>query len=218
MQNKKCAVFDLDGTLINTITDLGNACDYVIKKHGYSYRWSEDDYKHFVGNGMRKLVERAFDHSLDEEKLNEYLTEYKAYYNSIIFEHTAPYEGISEQLVKLKEKGVKLAVVTNKAQESAEILLDRFFGKGFFDVITGQRDFVPTKPNPQCVFETLNILGCTGDEALYFGDSDVDMITARNAEIQAVGVTWGFRGYDELKAYKPYKIIDSPLQIYELFK
>lgn len=216
-QQNKCAVFDLDGTLIDTITDLGNACDYVLKKHGFIAEWTQEDYKHFVGNGMKKLIERAFCHTLDEDTLCEYLSEFKAYYNRIIFEHTVPYKGIPEQLAILKEKGIRLAVVTNKAEESAIIILKHFFEENTFDMITGQRDGIPVKPNPHSVLKTVEFLGCKPSETLYFGDSDVDMITAKNAHIRSVGVTWGFRGYEELNACHPYRIINTPEEISSLF-
>ncbi len=217
-QNKtKCAVFDLDGTLINTITDLKNACEYVIKVHGFKAEWDESDYKRFVGNGMKKLVERAFDHTLSEEQLNEYLMEFKAYYNAHMLDNTRAYDGISEQLKALKEKGIKLCVVTNKAEPSAVEIIETLFGRGTFDVIVGQRDGLPVKPDPAGVFEALKELGCTADEALYFGDSNVDMQTAINAKVKAVGVTWGFRSYDELNALSPFKIINTPAEITKLF-
>lgn len=218
IQNKyKCAVFDLDGTLINTITDLANACEYVMEKHGFSASWNEDDYKKFVGNGMKKLVERAFNHTLSEEKLNDYLAEFKAYYNIHKLDNTAAYDGVREQVLLLKEKGVKTCVVTNKAEPAAISIIETLFGKGTFDVIIGQRDNLPVKPAPDGVFLALKELGFSTDEALYFGDSNVDMQTAINAKVKAVGVTWGFRSYEELSALNPYKIIDCPEEISKLF-
>ena len=122
-QQIKCAVFDLDGTLINTITDLGNACDFLIGKYGFCAHWSEDDYKRFVGNGNRKLVERAFSHSLNEETLEKYLVEFKEYYNVHMLDNTNAYDGITQQLKTLKDMGIKLCVVTNKAEpEAIEII------------------------------------------------------------------------------------------------
>ena len=217
MSKVKCAVFDLDGTLINTITDLGNACNYVIKKHNFSASWSEDDYKKFVGNGMRKLVERAFDHSLSKAELEVCLKEFMEYYNKTYLDNTRPYDGIKEQLQLLKDKGIKLAVVTNKAEKAAKEIVEFLFGEGTFDVIIGQREGLPTKPDPEGVFIALKELNCTPDEAIYFGDSNVDMQTAKNANIRAVAVTWGFRSYEELAELSPYKIINNPTQIIELF-
>ena len=213
----KCAVFDLDGTLINTITDLGNACNYVMAKHGFEVSWTEADYKKFVGNGMKKLVERAFKHSLTDEQLSEYLAEFMAYYDKTKLDNTDAYDGIKEQLSILKEKGILLAVVTNKAEEAAVKIIEYIFGKGVFDVIVGQRAGLPTKPSPDGVFLALKEMGCTPEEAIYFGDSNVDMQTAENANVKAIGVTWGFRTYEELRAHSPAFIIDNPKEISQLF-
>lgn len=215
--HKKCAVFDLDGTLINTITDLGNACDYVLKKHGVPAQWTEADYKRFVGNGMRKLVERAFSHQLSDEQLDAYLAEFKAYYAKTQLDNTRPYPAIPEALSALKEKGIPIAVVTNKAEEAAIAILTELFPAKPFDVIIGQRDNLPVKPAPDGVFLALQEMGFTADEALYFGDSNVDMQTAQNAGIPAVGVTWGFRSREELEQAGAAKIIDSPSVIPTLF-
>ena len=213
----KCAVFDCDGTILNTITDLGNACDFLIGKYGFCAKWSEDDYKQFVGNGMKKLVERAFKHTLSESELEERLKEFKAYYNEHMLDNTRPYDGIAEQLKILKDKGIKLCVVTNKAEPEAIRIIEMLFGKGTFDVIIGQRDNMPVKPDPTGVFEALKEVGCTAEESLYFGDSNVDIKTAENAKIKAVGVTWGFRSYEELSARSPFKIIDKTEDISKLF-
>ncbi len=215
--NKQCAVFDLDGTLINTITDLGNACDYVLKQHGYPATWTEADYKRFVGNGMRKLVERAFSHQLSEEQLTDYLAEFKAYYAKTQLDNTRPYAGIPDALSELKQKGIPMAVVTNKAEEAAVAILTELFPEKPFDVIIGQRDNLPTKPAPNGVFEALKVMGYTPEEALYFGDSNVDMQTAQNAGITAIGVTWGFRSREELEQAGAAHIIDSPATIPTLF-
>jgi len=218
MQNNiKGAVFDLDGTLINTLTDLANACEFVIKKHNYEAHWSEEDYKHFVGNGMRKLIERAFRHTLTEEQTAAYLTEFKAYYAKTQLDHTAPYPGIPEQLKLLKEQGIRLAVVTNKAEEAAVAILNALLGENTFDVIIGQRDGLPTKPAPDGVLKALDAIGCTRDEVLYFGDSDVDILTARNAGVTSVGVTWGFRGRAELENAGADLILEQPEEIQKLF-
>ncbi len=215
--NLKCAVFDLDGTLINTITDLSNACKFVMKKHGVWFEWSDDDYKHFVGNGNKKLVERAFNHTLSEDKLNAYLAEFLEYYSVHGLDTTKAYEGIAEQLRLLKEKGISLAVVTNKTESAAISIIEAMFGKDTFDLIIGQRDGLAPKPSPDGILAAVNELGFNISECLFFGDSNVDMLTAQNAKIKAVGVTWGFRSYEELAALSPFKIISSPSEISELF-
>ncbi len=212
----KCVLFDLDGTLINTITDLGNACDYVMKKHGFQASWKEEDYKRFVGNGMRLLVDRAFKHTLSEEELNSVLSEFKEYYNKTCLDNTDAYGGIKEQLGLLKDKGLKLAVITNKAEEAAKYIIEYIFGKGIFDLIIGQRDGMPTKPDPAGLFLALDELGYKKENAVFLGDSNVDIQTAKNAGIRCIGVTWGFRSREELEKEGADEIIASPEQITEI--
>lgn len=212
----KCAVFDLDGTLVNTIDDLKIACDTVLKEYGRGYNWSVADYKRFVGNGLKKLVERAFDHSLSEEELDIAFRKTSAIYNEIKLDHAHAYSGIEEQLAILKSRGIKLAVVTNKPDKAAKEMVTHFFGEGTFDLITGAALGVPHKPAPDSTLKTLETLGCTPDEAIYFGDSNVDMQTANNAGIKAVGVLWGFRSREELEKEQPFCLIEEPEEISKL--
>ena len=212
----KCAVFDLDGTLVNTIDDLGNACNTLLRKYGYNYNWSEADYKRFVGNGAKKLVERAFGGKLSEEKLNNIYAEFKELYAKTMLDNAYAYDGIKEQLDILKSKEIKLCVVTNKPNEAARGMVEHIFGEGYFDFISGVVDGKPTKPDPYSTLIALEAVDCTADEAIYFGDSNVDMQTAKNAGIEAVGVTWGFRTFEELFAEHPSIIIDEPKYISKL--
>lgn len=213
----KCAVFDLDGTLVNTIDDLGAACNALILKYGFDAEWSEQDYKKFVGNGAKRLVSRAFKDSLDNETLEERYNEFKSIYNEIKLNNAHSYDGIIEQLNILKEKGIKLAVVTNKPDEAARGMVEHIFGENYFDVIIGCVDGVPTKPDPATTKMALDAMCCTASEAIYFGDSEVDMQTARNAGIEAVGCSWGFRSFETLFKENPSVIIDEPKYISKLF-
>lgn len=213
----KCAVFDLDGTLVNTIEDLGIACNTLLKKYGRTPKWTDADYKKFVGNGAKKLVERAFEETLSEDELNNIYNEFKALYNQIKLDHAHAYDGIEEQLHILKNMGIKLCIVTNKPNEAAKDMVYHIFGKDCFDVIIGATDIAPAKPNPKATLDALKQVGCKPEEAIYFGDSGVDMKTAKNAKIEAVGVTWGFRSFEELFAENPSVIIDSPKYISKLF-
>ncbi len=212
----KCAVFDLDGTLVNTIDDLGNTCDFLLKKYGYKYEWSTADYKKFVGNGAKKLVERAFGGKLNTSELERIYGEFKEIYEKTMLDNAYAYDGIKEQLDILKDKGLKLCVVTNKPNKAAKGMVEHIFGKGYFDFISGVVDGKPTKPDPYSTLLALESVGCNADEAIYFGDSNVDMKTARNAGIEAVGVTWGFRSFEELFAEHPSVIIDEPKYISKL--
>ena len=209
----KCAVFDLDGTLVNTIDDLKIACDTVLKEYGRDYSWSEADYKRFVGNGIKKLVERAFDHSLSETELDEAFKMVSTLYNEIKLDHAHAYDGAKEQLALLKERGIKLAVVTNKPDNAAKEMVETIFGDSTFDYISGAKEGTPHKPHPASTFNALDALGCSPEEAIFFGDSNVDMQTAKNAGIRAIGVLWGFRSKEELLKEEPFAIIENADEI-----
>ncbi len=212
---KKAVIFDLDGTLLNTIDDLGDSVNYVLKKHNYP-TFSIEEYKYKVGNGMRKLIERSLpENKRNDETIEQILAEFMAYYGEHKMDKTAPYDNIEQLLKTLKQKGVKTAVVTNKAHISAKPLMDEVF-PGLFDVVVGQKEGVPTKPDPTSVFAVLKELGVNADECLYLGDSGVDMQTAKNAGIFGIGVLWGFRKADELIENGAKKLINNPQELLEL--
>lgn len=213
----KCALFDLDGTLVNTIDDLANACNILIKKYGYDASWTIDDYMRFVGNGAKLLVSRAFGDSLDEQALNARYEEFKSLYDSIKLDNAYAYDGIIDQLDALKQKGIKLCVVTNKPDKAAKGMVEHIFGKDYFDYIVGCVDGVPTKPDPTTAKMALNAVGCKPSEAIYFGDSEVDVRTAKNANVEAIACSWGFRSFSTLFQESPDAIIDSPKYISSLF-
>lgn len=213
----KCAIFDLDGTLVNTIDDLGLATDYVLEQYGRTPKWTQADYKKLVGNGAKKLIERAFEHQLSPEQLEEAYAMFKVKYNAVKMDHAHAYPGIQAALDDLKSRGIRLGVVTNKPVEAARGMVEQIFGKDYFDVVIGATDDLPKKPDPTTVRMALEALGCSAKEAMYFGDSDVDMITGRNAGIETIGVSWGFRSFGELFAQHPAAIIDHPSHIPSLF-
>ncbi len=212
---KKAVIFDLDGTLLNTIDDLGDSVNYVLKKHNYP-TFSIEEYKYKVGNGMRKLIERSLpENKLNDETIEQVLAEFMAYYSEHKMDKTAPYDNIEQLLKTLKQKGVKTAVVTNKAHISAKPLMDEVF-PDLFDAVIGQKEGVPTKPDPTSVFAVMKELGVSADECLYLGDSGVDMQTAKNAGIFGIGVLWGFRKADELIENGAKKLIGKPQELLEL--
>ncbi len=213
----KCAIFDLDGTLVDTIDDLSGACEILLKKYNFESKWTIDDYRAFVGNGAKKLVKRAFNNSLDEEQLQSRYEEFKSIYNEIKLNNAHAYDGIEEQLKILKSKGIKLAVVTNKPNEAAVSMVEHIFGENFFDIIVGCVDGVPTKPDPTSTISVLKTLNCSADETIFFGDSEVDVQTAKNADIEAVACSWGFRSFQQLFSENPSVIIDEPQYISKLF-
>ncbi|MGN1133614.1 MAG: HAD family hydrolase [Oscillospiraceae bacterium] len=208
-------IFDLDGTLINSVYDLADATNNALEELGYPTH-PLDKYYHFVGNGALKLCERALppDRRSDEEiqKLSEMFNEK---YHENCVNKTRPYEGICELLDKLKEKGTHLAVASNKPDQFAKYIVESIFGKNTFDCIIGKREGCPTKPNPQIVYDLLEQMNTDKSEAVFAGDSDVDVLTAHNADIKCIGCVWGFRGEEELKAagadflaYKPSDFLE----------
>lgn len=213
----KCAIFDLDGTLVNTCVDLARATEYVLIQYNRDAKWTQEDYIKFVGNGAKKLLERAFENTLDEKELDEAYSLFTKKYNEILLDNATLYDGIKEQTDIIKEKGVKIAVVTNKPHECAVKMVETLFGKNYFDMITGASENTPKKPDPFTTLQTLKNLGCKASESIFFGDSDVDIKTAKNADIEAVGCSWGFRSFETLMAQSPSVIIDKPEYISKLF-
>lgn len=198
----KIAIFDLDGTLLNTIQDLADSCNAICKKFGFPLH-TVDEYKFFVGNGIPKLVQRAVPADTDEETLKAFLQEFIVYYEKHSADKTAPYDGIVETLKILRQAGVKIAVNTNKLQKASDDLCTLYF-PGLIDYVCGNKTDFPVKPAPDGVYEIFSKLGMNEGEArkggaIYIGDSDVDIQTGKNAGITAVGVDWGFRGEAFLK-------------------
>lgn len=209
----KCVIFDLDGTLVNTIDDLGLACDYLLRKKGIEPQWSEQDYKNFVGNGAKLLVERAFDGKLSDAELEEQYQLFKVKYDEIKLNHAHAYDGIKDVVANLKEKGVKLAVCTNKPNKAAKGMIDTIFGKNMFDIVMGALDNIPKKPNPASAKIILKELNVTPDECVWIGDSSVDIETAKNIGCASIAVTWGFRSYEHLLSAMPDEIVYEPKNI-----
>ena len=213
----KAALFDLDGTLVNSVDDLGRATDYVLESYSISPKWTKEDYLSFVGNGAKKLLDRAFEHKLSDNELNKALDLFRKKYNEILLDNAFVYDGIKDALDKIKEMGVKLGVVTNKPHESAVKMVETLFGKDYFDVVVGATENKPKKPDPYMPRTALESLGVSADDAIFFGDSDVDIYTAKNAGIESVGCSWGFRSFECLFSASPSVIIDSPDYIPKLF-
>ena len=202
----KVAIFDLDGTLLDTLKDLADACNFALRSYGFPEHQIEE-YKYFLGNGVYKLVERALPmDKKDGETVDKVLTEFKKYYEKHKSDFTKPYDGIEELLIALKETGIKTAVVSNKPHEFAVEIVERYFAKSF-DIVFGKREGYLAKPDPTTVIETLNHFKCKKEEAVYIGDSDVDMFTGKNAGLFSIGVAWGFRGAEELSAAGADKIV-----------
>lgn len=208
---KKLAIFDLDGTLLNTIDDLGNACNYALTTMGYQDH-PLAAYKYMVGNGVRKLMERA-QPDVDKSTIDRLLEHFREYYDEHCCDNTTPYAGIPELLFDLQAQGVTLAVATNKYQSAAEKIIHHFFPDENFCTILGQVDHRPAKPDPSIIFQVLLNHPTPKSEVLYIGDSAVDIETARRACVESVGVTWGFRPVSELRRACADNIVSKPSEI-----
>lgn len=208
---KQYVIFDLDGTLLNTITDLGISCNYALEQCGYAPR-PLATYPFLVGNGVRKLIQRL-QPDLNDKNIDILLSTFKQHYDVHCTDNTIPYPGIPELLHTLNDKGVKLAVASNKYQEAVDKIITHFFPDIPFAAVLGQNDMRPVKPDPSIIFAALNRCPTPKANVLYCGDSAVDIETARRACVDSVGVTWGFRPVSELRqAYATY-IVSSPKEI-----
>ncbi len=207
-------IFDLDGTLIDTIADLGAACNHALSQAGFPTHPIEA-YPALVGNGVNKLIERSLPENARTEEHVLHLRQYfTPYYDTHCCVYTRPYDGIPELLHALRTKGYRLAVASNKYQAATEQIVNHFF-PNTFDSVLGERTDVPRKPHPQIVADTL--AATAADRCrLYIGDSDVDMRTAKAAQVPSVACTWGFCTEDTLRAEHPDYLVHSPSNILDL--
>lgn len=213
---KKLVIFDLDGTLLNTIADLAQSTNHALQALGYPTH-ELSAYPFMVGNGINKLFERALP---EGEKTQENVLRVRArfipYYNEHNADMSCPYPGIPELLERLQYKGIQMAVASNKYQEATSKLIAHYFPSVRFAAVLGQREGIPVKPDPTIVHDILQATTVTPADVLYVGDSGVDMQTARNAGIEACGVTWGFRPRTELEEFAPAHIVNEANEIAKL--
>lgn len=195
----KLAVFDLDGTILNTLDDLAVSLNYALKSSGFPER-SIDEVRNFVGNGIRKLIERGVPPGTDVSAADRVHRDFTMHYKEHCADRTRPYDGITGLLGRLRMSGCLTAVVSNKADYGVRELCARYF-PGMFDYAVGEREGIRKKPAPDSVNEVLKRLGISKEEAVYIGDSDVDIETAKNAGMDCIGVEWGFRGREFLEAH-----------------
>lgn len=214
----KCVIFDLDGTLVNTIDDLGLACDYLLRKHGFERKWTVSDYKNFVGNGARLLVERAFENKLSDRELSCVYEEFKVKYNEIKLDHAHIYPMMDQVVSKLKAAGLRLIVCTNKPDTAAKGMIRALFPENSFDIVRGALDRKPKKPDPTVPNEIIDSLGISADECVWIGDSNVDIESAKNLGCRSIAVTWGFRPVENLLSAGPDIVINEPTDILKILK
>lgn len=210
----RLAIFDLDGTLLDTRKDIADACNHALRMCGCPERRLEE-YNMFVGRGIMNLFRNSLPSDRrDEETVLKMKECFVPYYNEHIADSTRPYPGILDMLDCLKRAGIEVAVASNKYQEGTELLVNRYFREYGFCSILGQRDGRPIKPDPVIIHEIMeSVPGISIDEIVYCGDSDVDMLTGRNAGVRTIGVTWGFRTREELSACNPWLLVENPEEI-----
>ncbi len=207
----KLAIFDLDGTILDTLDDLANSTNAALKLNSLPAR-SREEIRSFVGNGIRLLIERAVPDNTSAEVTDKVFSDFKKHYAEHCSDNTAPYEKINELLDELREAGCKIAVVSNKSDFAVQELCNQYFPNKL-DFAVGERENVRRKPAPDSVFESMKALGIATEESIYIGDSDVDIETAKNANIPCISVTWGFRGKDFLIDHGADKLVSSPDEI-----
>ena len=201
-------IFDLDGTLLYTLEDLHDAANHVLGKNGYTLN-TLDDTRHFVGNGLKMLMKRSLRRDTEPEVLERLFQELRDYYTKHCQMKTRPYDGIMEALEYFQKLGYKMAIVSNKNDAAVKELNAYYFEK-YISVAIGEREGIQRKPAPDTVFAALKQLGSSKDNALYIGDSEVDYETARNAGMDCMLVSWGFRDRSILEQLKPEFLMDKP--------
>lgn len=211
----KLAIFDLDGTLVNSIEDLADAANRALAENGYPVHPIEN-FNHYVGNGTKKLIERALPVGTDMPEQERIHSVFSEYYRGGCLNKTKPYEGIVSTLRELRRQGVICTVASNKPDAFSKSIVSALFDDGDFDLVCGKTDGMKAKPEPDIVFAILEEFGISADQAVMIGDSDVDVITAHNAGIKCIGCEWGFRGHEELERAGAEFIVSEPGQILEV--
>lgn len=211
---KKAVIFDLDGTLLNTLDDLADSTNYALSRFGYPTR-TIDEVRQFVGNGVAKLIERAIPEGKNNPNFGKCLAIFKENYAQNMYNKTAPYNGIIEMLSNLKLKGIKIAVVSNKFDLAVKELCKKYF-EGVIDFAAGENEAqgIKKKPAPDTVISVLNEFNFAPEDAVYVGDSDVDIMTAKNSKMPCISVTWGFRDEKFLLENGATILINAPSEIY----
>ena len=210
----KLCIFDLDGTVLDTVHTIAYYGNYALSKHGIE-PIEDKEYNYFAGNGAVNLIKRAlnFRNCLTDEIFEKVFADYNTAYNADTAYLTAPFDGIRETLDAIKANGIQMAILSNKPHFATCGVITSLFGEGYFDVVYGQREDIPIKPDPTAVLGILQELGIEQEECLYIGDTGTDMRTGKNANLCTVGVTWGFRDKEELLQNGADMIIDKPYQL-----
>ena len=217
MTKYKGIIFDLDGTLLDTIDDLGDSMNRVLKTYNLP-TFTMEEYKLKIGGGFKGLAINSFPEDTNNEIIEEAIQLFSNIYDSSYLNKTKPYKDIDYILDELNKMELKLGINSNKKDNYTNILANKFFSRIPFFAIYGEREGIPKKPDPISALEIIQLMGLKPDEVLYIGDSMVDIKTANNAGIHSVGVLWGFRDYDELKEYGATYIVSDPREILSIVK
>lgn len=214
----KLVIFDLDGTLLDTIEDLANSVNYALAQHHFPTH-AEEAYRFFIGNGVNKLLERALpEKNRSADMVSMLKVDFMKHYFAHAEERTRPYPGITELISTLSEQGFQLAVASNKVHDATVQLVQKFFSEITFTAVLGQREGFPVKPNPTILDEIIEKAGVEKNEVLYVGDSGVDAATAYNAKVRFVGVLWGFRPQKELEEVGAREFVKKPNELLGLIR
>ena len=211
----KLCIFDLDGTVLDTIHTIAHYANSALVKHGVE-PIETNEYKYLVGTGMVNLIKKMlhFRSCYTDELFERVLRDYDEAYNADVSYKTVIFEGLKEKLDALKSEGLKLAIVSNKPDLPTRLVVNKLYGDSYFDYVTGKRDGVPLKPDPTAVHGVMKRFGVSADECVYVGDTSTDMHTGKNAGIYTVGVLWGFRGESELREGGADAIVSTPDELY----
>lgn len=214
--SKKAAVFDMDGTILNTLEDLKDTLNYALQQAGYEPHTLEE-VRSYVGNGIRRMIECAVPEGTGAEECDRIQEIFMPYYQLHCADKTCAYPGVRELLKRFRAEGVLTAVVSNKADGAVQDLVEVYF-KGLFDIAVGEHAGIRKKPAPDMVEKALEVLGVKKEEAVYIGDSEVDMATAENAGLDRIIVAWGFRDKEFLKEKGAERIAENAQDVYSYFQ
>ncbi len=213
----RAVIFDLDGTLINSLEDLADSVNEALSKHGYKTH-SVSQYKKFIGNGAKQLIRNAAPESTPENVLEDILAEYRIIYNNNYVNKTVLYPNIIKMLEALKNMDIKMAVCSNKPHKPTNEIVGKLMDTGFFEVVFGEREGVPRKPDPAALTEAAGLMGIPPEETVYMGDSGGDMVSAKNAGMFAAGALWGFRDREELEECGSQLLVADPMELVDFIK
>ena len=207
---KNTVIWDMDGTILNTLEDLKDSVNYAVVSHGFK-PYNLQEIKAMLGNGIKVLMELAVPEGLNNPKFDDCFKTFQEYYQLHMNDKTRPYDGIPEVMEQLNRKGWKQAIVSNKIDSAVQKLAGTYYP--FVDLALGEKDGLKRKPHPDMVLAALKKLGVTTDEAVYVGDSEVDLATAKNSGLDCISVAWGFREIQKLKTIGAKNIVETPKQL-----